>query len=341
MEQAFWEGRIAAWILIVAAAVWGLHQLRGAALVLLASLLVAVVLAPVAEGASRLTGGRRAAGALLAVAFLLGVVILGTASVGPPLAREISRLLVALPDYLRLAARELERLEAQWLPFFPSGESGLVRIAASLATGVLQQAVSRSVMWGTHAYVVIVVPFLAFYFMKDAELLGAALLRRLPQTLRGQAHRAGQMAAWALRRYLLGLAVITAIGTGLLWVGLVLVGMPNALGWSVLVGLAETVPYLGPALGALTLGSVALTRGLGTALAVVAVLLGIRAVIDVLVAPLVLRNLLRLHPVVILASILVGADLFGLVGVFLAAPVATTVAMMLRASDGRVPDEAP
>jgi len=60
-------------------------------------------------------------------------------------------------------------------------------------------------------------------------------------------------------------------------------------------------------------------------------------VIDVLVAPLVLRNLLRLHPVVILASILVGADLFGLVGVFLAAPVA----MMLRASDGRVPDEAP
>ncbi len=193
MEQAFWEGRIAAWILIVAAAVWGLHQLRGAALVLLASLLVAVVLAPVAEGASRLAGGRRAVGALSAVAVLLGVVVLGTASVGPPLAREISRLLVALPDYLRLAARELERLEAQW--------------------------------------------------------------------------------------------------------------MPNALGC-------------------------------------VAVLLGIRAVIDVLISPLVLRNLLRLHPVVILASILVGADLFGLVGVFLAAPVATTVAMMLRASDGRIPDEA-
>ncbi|MCS7173994.1 MAG: AI-2E family transporter [Armatimonadetes bacterium] len=100
--------------------------------------------------------------------------------------------------------------------------------------------------------------------------------------------------------------------------------------------MAETVPYLGPAFGILALGSVALTRGVWTALAVVGILLGVRAINDVIVAPLVLRNLLRLHPVVILGAILMGADLFGPAGVFLAAPLTTTIAMMLQASEAPV-----
>lgn len=335
-QQNGWEGRVVAWIVAAGAALWGLRQIRSAVLVLLAGGLVAVVLAPVAEWATRWSGGRRAVGALFAVVLLVGGVLVGALSLGPPLVRETSRLLMALPEYLRLAAQELERLEAAWFPFFISGEGGLVRIAASLAAGVLQQLVSRSVAVGAHAYVVIVVPFLAFYLIKDADALRALVLRRLPSPWREPARRAGAVAVWALRRYLGGLVVITLTGTALLWMGLVAVGMPNALGWSVLVGLAETVPYLGPAFGVLTLGSVALVRGAGTAVAVVGILLGIRAINDVVVAPLVLRNLLRLHPVVILGAILIGADLFGLAGVLLAAPLATTIAMMVRASEAPV-----
>lgn len=325
--------RVVDWIVATGAALWGLRQVRSAALVLLAGVLVAVVLAPVADWATRWSGGRRAVGALFAVGVLVGVVLVGALSLGLPLVRETSRLLAALPEYLRLAAQELERLEAAWFPFLASGEGGTARVLTSFAVGVLQQLVGRSVAVGAHAYVVIVVPFLAFYFMKDTEILRASVLRRLPTTWREPARRAGAVAAWALRRYLGGLVVIALVGTALLWMGLVAVGMPNAFGWSVLVGLAETVPYLGPAFGVLTLGSVALMRGVGTAVVVVGILLGIRAVIDVILAPLVLRNLLRLHPVVILGAILMGADLFGLAGVFLAAPLATTIAMMLRASE--------
>jgi predicted PurR-regulated permease PerM len=321
------------WIVVTGAVLWGLRQVRSAALVLLAGVLVAVVLAPVADWATRWSGGRRGVGALFAVGTLVSVVLVGTLSLGLPLVRETSRLLVALPEYLRLAAQELERLEAAWFPFLVSGEGGTVRVVASFAVGVLQQLVGRSVAVGAHAYVVIVVPFLAFYFMKDAAVLRASILRRLPDPWQEPARRAGTVAAWALRRYLGGLVVITLVGTALLWMGLVAVGMPNPLGWSVLVGLAESVPYLGPAFGVLTLGSVALMRGVGTAVAVVSILLGIRAVIDLILAPLVLRNLLRLHPVVILGAILMGADLLGLAGVFLAAPLATTIAMMLRASE--------
>lgn len=58
----------------------------------------------------------------------------------------------------------------------------------------------------------------------------------------------------------------------------------------------------------------------------VLVVLAVRALVEAVVAPLVLRNLLRLHPVVVIACVLMGAELFGPVRAFFAAPVATAIA---------------
>jgi len=70
---------------------------------------------------------------VLLAGVLVAVVLVGALSLGLPLMRETSRLLVALPEYLRLAAQELERLEAAWFPFLVSGEGGTARVVASFA----------------------------------------------------------------------------------------------------------------------------------------------------------------------------------------------------------------
>ncbi len=314
----------------MAALLWVAWRLRGTVLVLVLSAALYAVLNPVADWVSSWSRGRREVGASVALGALGGVVILGVRWTLGPLGRELSRLVGAAPAYARLAAEQLERLEASWAPL--PGDVSLVRLVASAAFGAAERALTVSLSAGAHAYLALLVPVLTFFLLKDGPQLGETVLRALPEVWREPLRLAAGAAAWALRRSLLGLVCVAVVTWGLLWGGLEVLHVPNALGWSALAAAAETVPYLGPLFALLTVGIASFARGAHTGLAVVALLLAVRAFTDAVVAPLVLRNLLRVHAVLVVCSILVGLELFGAVGALLAAPLATAVATFVRSA---------
>ncbi|GBD28540.1 hypothetical protein HRbin31_00559 [bacterium HR31] len=334
-QPANGEIRLAARLALLAAAVWTVSRLRTSFLVFALSGALAALLAPVADRASRAAGGRREAGAAAAVLGFLGVaVVLGRWLAGP-LARETSHLLAVVPAYVRLAAEHLAELEALWVPL--PREGSLARAVASIASEAVERALRASVLAGAHAYVILLVPVITFFLLKDGPDLAATLQVWLPDRWRDSVARAGHAAAWALNRYLAGLVCIAAVTWSLLWVGLWRLGLPNALGWSALAAVAETVPYVGPLFALITVGTAAFARGTYTGIAVVALLLAVRGLVDAVVAPVLLRNLLRVHAVVLIASILATAELWGPVGALFAAPAVTTVATLMR-SWNQTPD---
>lgn len=314
---------------------WLASRLRTSLLTLVLAAVVAVLLSPLAHWASRKAGGRRAVGASVAVGACLAAVAVSARLLAGPLGREVARLVALAPVYARLAAQHLAELEARGWSF--GQDLGLTRLVTSAAVAAVERVLSGSVAVGSHAYVVVLVPVLAFFLLKDGPQLGRAAGLWLPVPWRDAAAQAVGTIVWALNRYLVGLLCIAAFTWLVLWVGLWRLAMPNSLGWSAVVAAAETVPYLGPLFALVTLGTAAFARGVHTGVAVVVLLLAVRGAVDAVVAPLVFRNLLRLHPVVVIASVLVGTELFGVLGAFLAAPTATAVATLLRSLREHVP----
>ncbi|WP_092863786.1 AI-2E family transporter [Quadrisphaera sp. DSM 44207] len=110
-----------------------------------------------------------------------------------------------------------------------------------------------------------------------------------------------------------------------------LLDVPFALVLAILTFAAGFVPIV----GAITAGALAVlvalvSQGLGTAIAVLAVVLLVQQLESNLLQPVLVGRVLELHPAVVLSAVTVGGTLFGIVGAFLAVPVVSMTVVVLR-----------
>jgi predicted PurR-regulated permease PerM len=112
-------------------------------------------------------------------------------------------------------------------------------------------------------------------------------------------------------------------------------GVHYAIGLALLAGLARFVPYVGPALSWLALALVAYFQvyklfgmePLYYTLLVLGVALFIDQIFDNLISPRIMSNALKVHPAAVLVAAIIAANLFGIIGVVVAAPILATVTL--------------
>jgi predicted PurR-regulated permease PerM len=117
-------------------------------------------------------------------------------------------------------------------------------------------------------------------------------------------------------------ALIDAIGIGL---GLWLTGVPLVLPLAGLVFLGAFVPIIGAFVTGIVAVAVALvTQGAVVALIIAGVVIGVQQLEGNVLEPLLMSRSVKLHPVVVILGVTIGAELAGVVGALLAVPVMTT-----------------
>jgi predicted PurR-regulated permease PerM len=127
------------------------------------------------------------------------------------------------------------------------------------------------------------------------------------------------------------LALMIIIGF-VVWLGLTILGVPGALALAFIAGLFEIIPSLGPILAALPAILVALISGSNHfeinnfifALIVIGFYLLVQGVENYYIVPQVFSEAVELHPLVVMAGVLAGASIWGLLGALLAAPIIGT-----------------
>jgi predicted PurR-regulated permease PerM len=120
----------------------------------------------------------------------------------------------------------------------------------------------------------------------------------------------------------------TGAGLGLYLFGVLGIfpdGKTYAFAFGIFFGLMELVPFVGPFLGALPPILVALFQDPVTALWVALLFLGLQQIEGHVVAPNVFGHTLRINPLFVIFSLLVGGEVAGLVGALLALPIAAIV----------------
>ncbi|MBD0369458.1 MAG: AI-2E family transporter [Pyrinomonadaceae bacterium] len=168
----------------------------------------------------------------------------------------------------------------------------------------------------------ILIPILAFFLLKDADSFRRSALQMLP---RGRWRWRGDEFFQDVNSTLA--AYIRAQLTACLLIGLIcsigfyLIGMPYWLALGIVAGLLEFIPLVGPLTIAIVSALIASFYSFNQSLLVLLFLGVLRIVHDYVVYPRIIGQGIHLHPLAVILSILAGAELAGIAGIFLAIPV--------------------
>jgi predicted PurR-regulated permease PerM len=305
-------------------------------LLIFVSILLASALEPIVGWLrDRLPLGR--AGTILVVYATFFVVVLAMAFVVVPAAlNQGARIVASLPPFFE----EVRAWAATLRPTaLSSSVTALVDSVAGIFAPASPPAPDEVVEVGTAVAEAVVALFtllaIVFFWLTEHARLQRYVLAYLPAD-----RRAGSRAAWNEIENRLGLWVrgqlilMAAIGvaTGIAYT---LLGLPGAVLLGLIAAITEAIPIVGPLLGAIPAVLVAATVSPELALVVAAIYVVLQFIEGTVLVPMVMRNAIGISPLLVLVSLLIGGAAGGIVGAFLAVPVAAAVEIALQRLQAR------
>ncbi len=329
--------------LAVAGALWLVYRLRSLLLLLILSMLFAYLIDPLvvlARRPFRFRGTERRVSTAVAIGVvylvLFGAVTVVLAWLVPRFSQQVTQISSQAPAYMEAVQGHMQRLTAVYdrLGLPPDARQAIERALATLG-GSIEAGARRWLMTivGLFAYLpwLVLIPILAFFLLKDAEAFRRHALAMLPA---GRWRVGGvqlfdrvndALAAYIRAQLLACLIVGTAVG-----VGFTLLGVPYPVILGVVAGLAEFIPLVGPLVVAVVAALVAALQAPILALWVLVFLGVLRVMEDYVVYPRLVGRTIDLHPLAIILAVLAGAELGGVIGVFLSVPALAVLAAAYR-----------
>jgi predicted PurR-regulated permease PerM len=169
----------------------------------------------------------------------------------------------------------------------------------------------------------VVVMLTALYIAISPRPLTDATLSLLPSERRDMARRVMSRVASSWRGWLLAIGIDMIVLGSLLYLGMLAVGLPFALGFAVFSAVLTVIPNYGSIISAIPPVLVGLSISPGKAVLVLAVYVVVNQIEGNVILPLVMSRTVNVHPAVVAIGVLVMAQLFGLIGVIISIPLLT------------------
>jgi predicted PurR-regulated permease PerM len=325
--------RVLITVLLFALGLGFLYVARQTLIAFLFAIFFAYLMSPLVSSLERVLHGRGRAIAIIYL-LLLGLLVLFFVSMGPRIGRESARLGQSLPALTQLSSGQI----AEQLGQEHGWNSRLVDLArdylvshSNQITILAQKVGLRVADVAKQAWLLVIVPLLSIFFLKDGRAFSEILLelvRSRPQRelLQGVLSDLNQMLAHFIR------AQLTLAGLTLVMYSAVLatMRMPYALVLGTVGGLLEFIPVVGPLVAAVIIVSVALLISFPHWLALV-IFLGIwRLIQDYVTSPRIMGHSMELHPLAAIFGVMAGGEVAGILGIFLSIPVMASLRIVFR-----------
>jgi predicted PurR-regulated permease PerM len=263
-----------------------------------------------------------------------------------PLVSQVSELITNLPELGRQLDDQVRRFGEVYrgLALPPQMREAIDRAMEDAGAGVgnFDPSVLLPV-FGSVAGVVtsffgyLIIPVWVFYLLKDRRQLTRAFDRSLPAEWRADVWAVIEIVErvfgqWVRGQLLLGFTVWIATYVGLLILGATVhpVFGQYALLLSIIAGLFELIPIIGPIIAAVPAILLAATAGPQPALAALALYFFVQQVENNFLVPKIQGDAVELHPSAVMFALIVGAAIAGLLGAILSLPVAAAARNVFR-----------
>ncbi|MCW2679614.1 MAG: perM [Frankiales bacterium] len=321
--------------LLIVLAVVVLGYLAGKLWVVLLPVLLALLLATVLWPAVRFLRGRGAPDALAALGVLLVALLVLFGIIGG-LAPQVVGQAEEIGEQVAAGLGELQQGLSG--PPFNLGEDrvgatvdNLINELQSNARSIAARVLSGAAAAGSLLLTGLLALVLCFFYLKDGPKflpwIGGLVGPRAAPHVSAVAQR-----SWVtLSGFIKAQAAVGLVDAIFIGIGLAVLGVPLALPLAVLVFFGAFIPIIGAVVSGALAALVALvTTGPTSALIVVALVLVVQQLEGNVLQPMLVGRTLDLHPAAVILAVTAGGSLSGIVGAFLAVPVLSVAAVIVR-----------
>ncbi|WP_216828353.1 AI-2E family transporter [Alkalihalobacterium elongatum] len=259
----------------------------------------------------------------------ISIVTLLVLLIGPELQRQFNSLVRNMPFFINEMRDLLIKLqENEWVARFQQNENYTIEELTSRFVEYLNEIVSAV---GTNVaafigfitnilIIMIIIPFVLFYMLKEGEKAPRQVLRLLPakQQQEGR-HILGDMDT-ALSSYIQGQIIVSFCVGVLCYIGFLIIGIDYPLVLALVAMFTNVIPFVGPWIGTIPSVIVAMFHSPLMVFLVVVVIIIVQQVESNLISPQVMGRKLAVHPLTIILLLLVAGRFAGLLGLILAVP---------------------
>lgn len=326
-------------LLVLAFLLWLVLVFNDLFMLFIAAVITAYLLQPVTKAFID-HGVRPAAAILVTYAMIVTALLFLIIVILPDLYAECAGLFQALPAYYDYVLSLWNHYVAGTKFMELAGSIGLdEKITGSLAnwtesfadrTVSFLQALPRLVFYS------ILVPVVAYYFLRDQEKIGDTLLMFFPPSLRTDVLTLWEEIDAVLKGFIKGNLLISLIVGSATAAGLFFLDVRYAAILGILYGIFDLIPYFGPFLGAIPIVLLPMIQGDVNIFLVILLLIIVQQGENIFVSPRVLGNSVGLHPVTVIFLVLLGGYLGGILGMVLIIPLAGVVKVIARFVYGKI-----
>ena len=198
-------------------------------------------------------------------------------------------------------------------------------------TDIASRVVSGISTAGSIVVTFVLMLVLTFFFLKDGEGF-------LPMIRRTTGYNVGWHLTEVLTRiwntlsgFIRVQAIISFVDASCICIGLLILHVPLAPALAVITFFASFIPIVGALVaGALAVIIALVSNGVTNALLVLAIIIAVQQLEGHILQPVLQSKAMNLHAAIVLLSVTIGSTMFGVVGAFLAVPVAATLSVLVR-----------
>ncbi|WP_028776472.1 AI-2E family transporter [Shimazuella kribbensis] len=299
------------------------YFLRAVCVPFFLAVFIAYLLNPVVNLLARRKVPRFMAILLIYAVFLVSVTVLFM-NLFPILQEQVSQLVTHIPEWN-------QRFNEFWHTYHDHSEDVLphnMHIKLEQMVAGVEQKVSNWItgLMGSlgsllnQIFLLLIIPFLSFYMLKDIDRIEKFFLTMLPKQRRGEIARLFRSIDLVLGNYIRGQFIVCIIIGILAFIGYKIIGLPYAFLFAFFVALFNVIPYVGPFFGAIPAILLACTVSFKLVLGTIVVNMVVQILEGNVISPQIVGRSLHLHPLAIIFALLVGEEIGGVWGLLLAVP---------------------
>jgi len=293
----------------------------------------AIVLAPLVRRVQARVGDRRTVATGIVVFATLASLLGAIALFILPVRTQLVDILTDLPGTVHDAAEGkgpvgnlVKKLHIE--SYVQHNEDKLAKAADRLSGSTYDTA--TTILSAALAF--ITVTLITFLFLSQAEAMGRVATSLIPERRRASVRRIAVDAAAAISGYVIGNLLVSLVAGVAAFVCLVILGVPSPIVLALFVAFADLIPLVGATLGAAVSVIGAYLYSPTAGLVSLIFFIVYQQVENGLIYPWIMARKVNVNPLVVLLSVLVGVELFGIVGALLAVPVSGALQVIIKSA---------
>lgn len=330
------------WRILLRLVLWGslgyfLYRVRSVIVTIMLAAVLTYAVLPIVDGlcAYRISGlsrkFQRLISTLLVFAALITLLVFLTTQFVTPFKTELN----GLTEKINTSVRYIQDNAEEWREALPPD------LQKFIMAQKFENTLDRLSNWGTtvvnttfdflsQLVEIILIPVLAFYFTLDSRSLKREFVALMPKRRARETIAILHEINSIMRSYVVGQIILCLIAGIVVAAMLYIAGMHYELILGVFAAVTRAVPVLGPIVSGIAIVLMGLTKSPILGLNLLIFFSALHFIESKFIMPKLIGDRMQLHPALIILVLLIGAEFFGIFGMFMAAPVAAIIRVLVR-----------